>query len=284
MMILPVALVLAVLGGILALAVVACALTTSLGSPAPTATPASIDVVVVPQAAASSATPSLADFALTLTASAPPVVATPLTAQPVVTTFATQSIAQTTIVSQQPEYTIPAGCAVRADWTAYTVLAGDTVGGLAIATNTPVVEIVVGNCLQNPDIIQAGQVLYLPRLPQTTTATIVVNAGPEQAASATIGFLTVEPAVVQSGAYLIRTGDITVRAHGVGNAWRVTFFTAPTGTDAAPVVLGMDDNLTDGAGLIWRVSYPITANVWATATGPDGIDVATDPILVVNNG
>ena len=51
------------------------------------------------------------------------------------------------------------------------------------------------------------------------------------------------------------------------------------------ILVGIDDNMTDGALLIWPVpSTPFLANVWARAIGPDGTEVSTDPILVVNNG
>lgn len=47
-------------------------------------------------------------------------------------------------------------------WIAYRVKAGDTVQRLATATNTLVSQIVSVNCLVRPDMIRAGQILYLP--------------------------------------------------------------------------------------------------------------------------
>lgn len=271
LMIVPVAVVLLVLGGILVLAMIACAITsqTPPNAPSPSATP--VSVVVVPQAVVITQTPGPSMILLTLTAAAPLPTQTPYVIQ------------QTVVVPDTNVITIPVSCVVRSDWVPYTVQAGDTVGGLAIATNTALADIVLGNCLSNPDIIQVGQTLYLPRAPVVvvTTSVTVVEGG----TMPSIGFVTVEPATVQSGAYIITPGDITIRAQAVSNARRVEFYFAPTGTASAPTLLGVDDNLTDGAALIWRVpAGSMLVNLWATAVSPDNLSVSTNPILVVSNG
>jgi LysM repeat protein len=270
-MIVPVAVVLLVLGGILVLAMIACAITSQLpaNAPAPSATP--VSVVVVPQSVVVTSTPGPSMILLTLTAAAPLPTQTPYIVQ------------QTVVVPDTNIITIPVSCAVRGDWVPYTVQAGDTVGGLAIATNTALADIVLGNCLTNPDIIQVGQVLYLPRTPVVSTSPAVTMVAGGTLPS--IGFVTVEPAVVQSGAYIITPGDITIRAQAVSNTRRVEFYIAPTGTATAPTLLGVDDNLTDGAALIWRVpAGAMLVNLWATAVSPDNLSVSTNPILVINNG
>lgn len=50
-------------------------------------------------------------------------------------------------------------------WIAYTVEAGDTLGLLAMQTDSSVSEIVTGNCLNSADSIYIDQVLYLPKVP-----------------------------------------------------------------------------------------------------------------------
>ena len=47
----------------------------------------------------------------------------------------------------------------------YTVEPGDSLGLLAQQTSSSISEIVAGNCLENPDQIEVGQVLYLPAQP-----------------------------------------------------------------------------------------------------------------------
>ncbi len=268
LMVVPVALALLALAGLLALAVIACALTSQVpANTPPTATNVpSVDVVVVPQQVI--ITPTI-DIAMTLTAVAP---------RPTITT-----IVQQVIVTAVPlSIALPANCTIRTDWQPYVVQAGDTVGVLAIATNTPVADLVIGNCLANPDLIAVGQTLYLPRQP--ILATPIPTAAPGGTAP-TIGFVLVEPSVVTSSTYLIAPGVITVRAQGVTNAVSVSFYMAPIGTDAAPTVLGVDNNLADGANIQWNVgATPLVVNVWAVATSATNVGVATDPILVAHNG
>ncbi len=50
-------------------------------------------------------------------------------------------------------------------WIPYTVEPGDSMGLLAEQTDSTIQELVAGNCLDNPDQIFVGQVIYLPRQP-----------------------------------------------------------------------------------------------------------------------
>lgn len=59
----------------------------------------------------------------------------------------------------------PAECPIPASWVAYTVAPGDNLTLIASSIESTVDELVAGNCLANPDALQAGQTLYLPRLP-----------------------------------------------------------------------------------------------------------------------
>lgn len=282
-MILPVVLVMAALGGILLLATLACALTSQLPAqtPIPTATnvpPA--EVVVVPQEVVVTSDPLMLYATLTAVA-----------VQPTQTPFVvTQPVVLDTPVTAL-QVALPANCQIRSDWTAYTVQAGDTVGDLAIATNTALADIIIGNCLTTPDIINVGQTLYLPRQPviylppATAVPVAIVATSAPSVRPPTIGFVMVEPAVVDNARYLIAPGNVTVRAQGVSNATRVAFYLSAVGAESPPILVGVDDNMADGALLIWPVpSTPFLANVWARAIGPDGTEVSTDPILVVNNG
>lgn len=63
--------------------------------------------------------------------------------------------------------TLPDGqtCLVPPGWSAYTVEPGDSLTLLADQTNSTIDELVAGNCLANPDQIDVGQVIYLPRQP-----------------------------------------------------------------------------------------------------------------------
>lgn len=56
-------------------------------------------------------------------------------------------------------------CPPPPGWTPYTVQSGDSLGLLAVQTNSSIAELVTANCLADPDQIFSGQVLFLPRLP-----------------------------------------------------------------------------------------------------------------------
>lgn len=52
-----------------------------------------------------------------------------------------------------------------AGWVPYTVVAGDNLSTLAEETSTTINDLVTNNCLDNPDQIYAGFVIYLPQTP-----------------------------------------------------------------------------------------------------------------------
>lgn len=53
-------------------------------------------------------------------------------------------------------------CVPPEGWVSYTIRGGDTLSGLAGATDSSIAEIMAGNCLENHFIV-VGQALYLPR-------------------------------------------------------------------------------------------------------------------------
>src|SRR5690606_23213263 len=70
----------------------------------------------------------------------------------------TQAVA-TTVINP------PANCAIPSGWMAYQVVAGDTLGTIATASNSTVATLQSANCIQNTEIIYVGQILYVPSLP-----------------------------------------------------------------------------------------------------------------------
>lgn len=171
-------------------------------------------------------------------------------------------------------------CTTPAGWLPYTVVAGDTLGTLAITTFTSVAELVSANCIANPDLIYVGQTLHVPRTPGTFLPTPIVDGTNVP----TIDNILVEPAIVMSGIYTVTPGQVTVRASSISNATSVTFYTAPTGVESTPVVIGTDTNLADGATVVWQVSnQPQEANVWAIASSATNVQITSEPILVQVN-
>lgn len=65
----------------------------------------------------------------------------------------------------QVEVTFASDCVVRTDWPIYTVQPGDTLFAIAQATQSTVSELVIANCLPNPNLIAVGQQLHIPNQP-----------------------------------------------------------------------------------------------------------------------
>lgn len=58
-------------------------------------------------------------------------------------------------------------CPPPPNWYVYLAEAGDTLQSLAERSSSSVSELATANCLQNPRVLTAGQVIYLPKQPIT---------------------------------------------------------------------------------------------------------------------
>lgn len=211
------------------------------------------------------------------------------TPQPAVTIVVTEvaqvSVTQVIAVTQAAVVVAPATItctAVPAGWQPYTVVAGDTLGALAILTFTSIADLTAANCITNPDLIYAGQVLYVPQTPGTFLPTAVIDGS--MAGRPTVDNILIEPSIVMNGTYTVTPGQVTVRAGTIADATSVTFYMAPTGTASTPTVIGTDNNLADGASATLEIgTAPLQANVWAIASGATGLQTTSNPILVQAN-
>jgi LysM repeat protein len=59
----------------------------------------------------------------------------------------------------------PPDCLLPPGWATYTVQPGDTLFAISLAVGSTVEELKAINCIPNADIILAGRVLFVPRLP-----------------------------------------------------------------------------------------------------------------------
>src|SRR5262249_32474029 len=113
--------------------------------------------------------------------------------------------------------------------------------------------------------------------PVANAANAATVAGPS------VKRIWVEPAVIQNnGQFKVTAGTtISVRAEGVTNATKVTFFLAPVGSNNTPMTLGVDTNLADRVSVSWTVQDPnMRANLWAVATSSTNANTQTDPIVI----
>ncbi len=61
-------------------------------------------------------------------------------------------------------------CTPQAEWEEYEIQRGDNLTRIATLTGSTVDELIAANCLENPNAIRAGQILYVPQVAQTPTA------------------------------------------------------------------------------------------------------------------
>ncbi|MBX7252385.1 MAG: LysM peptidoglycan-binding domain-containing protein [Candidatus Promineofilum sp.] len=173
---------------LLALAVLA--LAACARRPEPTPTPTVVAELTIPATSAASATATTTPQAAT----APATATNTATPAPLPAT-STPTAALTTTVPAVPTNTATAPpvvvCAPRSDWPVYTVQRGDTLFRIAQRVGSSVAELSAANCLANPNVLPAGALLFVPRLPQptaTATATATAPAPPWTTFnSATIG-------------------------------------------------------------------------------------------------
>ena len=159
---------------ILTFMLVACgnddALPTQLNLPAPTKT-------LIPTQSQSLTTPTLPDGAEivdTETGNADAQTDTNVTANPV----------------NNSSTDTPVNCDVQEAWFEYTVQRGDNLASIANRTGSTIDELTVANCLDNPNRLRAGQLLYVPNDPAPDSTPLPTSAGatsvPLQATSAPV--------------------------------------------------------------------------------------------------
>ncbi|MCC7448984.1 MAG: LysM peptidoglycan-binding domain-containing protein [Anaerolineae bacterium] len=271
--------------GVLILITTACNLSTS-NEPVPTIGVSTLPVGTVPA--------TITPIAVTVVAT---IVQPAITVQPVVTV---QPPAQPAIVTATLAPNVQAGgatgsnqgtCTPPSGWVAYTVQTGDSVSILADSTGATVAQLVSANCLVNADVIEVGQVIYLPHNPGAASSGGSASGGSGSASGGNvtnvngpvIANVRVEPSTVMpNGEYLVLNGTtITLRAEGVINAVKVTFVTAPVGSNAAPVTIGVDSTLTDGIAVPWAINDAgLRVNVWAIATNSANESTQSQPVIV----
>ncbi len=120
-------------------------------------------------------------------------------------------ISSTLVTSTLPPVTAPPSatrtaeaCSPRSDWTdTYTVQRGENLSSIARRFGLTVRELQEGNCLVNPDLIRAGQVLQVPGEAATSVpATVAPNA--DAATPTTVNFRADEATLIEGQCTTIR--------------------------------------------------------------------------------
>ncbi len=131
----------------------------------------------------------------------------------------------TLIASAVPPVTLsatrtPTACTTREDWTAtYTVERGDTLFIIARRYDIPLAEFQEGNCITNPDLIRAGQILQVP----DETATHTPTTTPTNSSAS-----TPTTAIFRADQSVLSEAECTIIRWDVENVTTVYFENEPT--------------------------------------------------------
>ncbi len=134
-----------------------------------------------PQPAVAATTPPVP----TLRASPTPSPSATPTPTPTITVTPTRTPTNTATRTPAPSRTriptlVPASCSPTAPtgWVTFYVRPGDTLSGLAAATGATLDQVLAANCLSPSDLLQAGQRLFLPRMPMSTATATASSPAP----------------------------------------------------------------------------------------------------------
>ncbi len=174
----------------------------------------------------------------------------------------------------KPPTSEPQPCTPRTSWIAYRVQRGESLSLLAQRAGTTTAEVVVGNCLDNPSLLEVGQVIYLPRQPVTPTPTT---------SPITIGILDISPSWAGPGGFserIVPGGVVaTLRVDGVRSASEVAFYLTEGGRGTTMLAIVRNPGST--VSVPWTVP-PTQGNpdlfVWAQAANALG-QLAGTPLV-----
>lgn len=176
-----------------------------------------------------------------------PIVVTATSLPVTSTTAPTSTVVATTNPNGGQSGNLPP-CTPRTDLPTYIVATGDTLGSIATRAGSTSAELTRINCLTNPNIISVGQVLRVPR---------AVSPPPTATVALLTGAVNVTPVLRQeNGAQILKPNSavtLTWNPLSTPYAGRIRFYYTPTGTGVSRVLLGSDENPTDGVSLTWVV-------------------------------
>lgn len=142
-------------------------------------------------------------------------------------------------------------CQLQSGWPVYVVQPGDTLGTIAQATGSTVNSLTSANCLSNPDLLSVGQRLRVPRLPLPPTIT-PPSTQPGVLIAGKINF-SESVAVVGDNVTLPAGKTITLSYSQAAAAITSVAFVLRSPNGAVGGVIGGDNNLNDGASILWAV-------------------------------
>jgi LysM repeat protein len=166
-------------------------------------------------------------------------------------------------------------CILRIDWPTYMVVRGDTLSGIARRTGSSVAELTAANCLSDANLLFAGQVLRVPRLPGAPPV-----GSPSIAISTPLSGTVLDlnsPVAVSGSASGLPQGNVTVRAldmNGVVLAQQSAVVNAPNIGGAGEWQASLTVNTTPGT----------VGSIYVFAASPLDGSVSADAVVDVVYG
>ncbi|MBK9751053.1 MAG: LysM peptidoglycan-binding domain-containing protein [Chloroflexi bacterium] len=212
---------------------------------------------------------------ISCTLGTPPPTATPTTEPSQAPVFIDARTSTATTPTTQPAATattaptavLRPNCVIRTDWFAYIVYPGETLGRIATRSGTTAAVLANANCLANPNLIYAGQVLRVPVLLPVITPTVPGNQN--------AGIVVPSPYVrIYNGQYEVLPDTNIALVWQITPArtfTRVDFFLTPTGTGTTPTLIGSDTYMADGISINFFVPRGLNGYVTALAYYGSGV-------------
>jgi LysM repeat protein len=163
-------------------------------------------------------------------------------------------------------------CVVQTDWPVYAVVRGDTLSSIARRTGSTATVLAAANCLADPNLLEPGQVLRVPRVPLPPTAIPPQYPAPGEYGSLTAAPLQNVEALPGGGTRLIVSAGQTVTIrwldYPTSGLTQAEIVYTPSGQPGYPISLGIDTNPADGITVTWTVPANADGRLRADAPLP----------------
>ncbi len=211
--------------------------------------------------------------------------ATPVASQPTATATFTSTPIQSVAVNSSPSCTV-----IRTDLPIYTIVAGDTLSSIARKTNSTTAELAQINCLPDASQIAVGQQLRVPQAPSANSPTnTVIDSKPANPSNSPAGVTIIDTKASGDNSIDVSPYLSNEIQNGLGYysvrknmPLTLTWSTMPTDLGLTQVVfmyvddhytndhvlIGMDENLADGASIVWTAPDDIQGRIYAAARLP----------------
>jgi LysM repeat protein len=168
-----------------------------------------------------------------------------------------------------PQPTAAPTCTPQTNWPMYIVVAGDTLGRVAVRAGTTTATLMQANCLTNANLIAVGQSLRVPRQP--TPPTVLPPTVEPTRTTQQLGSIGVSPYLWADAGNFALPGGASLKITwdgGPADALRTDFF--QRASNGMMTLISTDTNAADGLSTTWLAPIGFTGELTASALRADG--------------